>query len=643
MQLKTVLKMDNKRIIIGIPIILLTFSIQQPASASEKTSANFLKLGTGARPMGMGGAFVAVADDVNTIWWNPSGIARLKYKEIILMHNALGENINHQYMAYSHPVKKLGGSLGGSISYLSVDDIQGYTPGGAQTGKLNTYNMGIVLSYGFGLTDRTLLGLNTKFIKEKLDKYEAQTYAFDFGGLWLTPFEGLRFGFNMRNIGRGLKFIDKRSPLPLNYAIGGAWEFRLFGSKSILSFDFNNPRDYDSYFNAGMEYKIYDLISLRFGYKSEDDIGNNFRLGMGLGGRNLLIDYAWMPRGDFDDSHRISATLFFGTEYKESEIEKNIKSHFELGKKYFYAGYFLKAYREFKNILLVAPRHKGARDFLGRIEVRIEEAEVAKDIARSFNLGEKHYKEGNLTSAKAAFEDVIALDPDNEAADEYIEKINGRFREVVDSILEKGISYYEKAEYDKALIEIEKVLTLDSEHEKALEYMSLIQGKQKELEKIRLALKKQQEKEIRNRKIAGYFKKGLLYNKKKKWSDGIKYFKRILELEPANETAVKNIAICYYERALEFYKKDRILEAIADFKNVIKFNPEHKEVQEYISETEEKMIKRAEKYKNKGLKEYAKGNLKGAVKEWEEALRYNPELEVARQNLERARKELKKK
>jgi len=623
--------------------LLMLMALSASVSASEKTCANFLKLGAGARPMGMGGAFVAVADDANTIWWNPAGIAGLKYKEITLMHNEMGENISHQYMAYSHPVKKLGGNLGGSISYLRVDDIQGYTTGGAPNGKLKTYDMGIALSYGLRLTDRALLGLNTKFIKEKLYKYEAQTYAFDFGGLWLTPFEGLRFGFSMRNAGRGLKFINERDPLPLNYALGGAWEFRLFGNRSILSFDFNNPSDYDSYFNAGMEYKIYDLISLRFGYKSKDDMGNNVRLGMGLGGKNLLIDYAWMPRGDFDNSHRISATLFFGPEYKESEIEKNIKSHFELGKKYFYAGHFLKAYREFKNILLVAPRHKGARDFLGRIEVRIEEAEVAKDIARFFTLGEKYYKEGNLTSARAAFEEIITLNPENKEARAYIKKIDGRFKEVVDSILAKGITCYEKTDYDKALIEIQKVLALDSGHEKAFEYMSLIQGKRKELEKIRLALKKKQEKEIKNRKIAGYLKKGLLYNKKKKWSDGIKYFKRILELEPANETAVENIAICYYERALEFYKKDRILEAIADFKNVIKFNPEHKEVREYISGTEEKMLKKAEEYKNKGLKEYAKGNLKEAVKAWEQALRYNPELEVARQNLERARKELKKK
>ena len=29
----------------------------------------------GVRALGMGGAFVAVADDVSAIWWNPAGLA----------------------------------------------------------------------------------------------------------------------------------------------------------------------------------------------------------------------------------------------------------------------------------------------------------------------------------------------------------------------------------------------------------------------------------------------------------------------------------------------------------------------------------------------------------------------------------------
>ena len=38
------------------------------------------QLFVGTRPLGMGGAFIAVADDGNTITWNPAGLPRLRRK-----------------------------------------------------------------------------------------------------------------------------------------------------------------------------------------------------------------------------------------------------------------------------------------------------------------------------------------------------------------------------------------------------------------------------------------------------------------------------------------------------------------------------------------------------------------------------------
>ena len=49
----------------------------------------FKDLGVGARPLGMGGAYVAAADDVNAILWNAAGLAQLKRQEITAMFSAL--------------------------------------------------------------------------------------------------------------------------------------------------------------------------------------------------------------------------------------------------------------------------------------------------------------------------------------------------------------------------------------------------------------------------------------------------------------------------------------------------------------------------------------------------------------------------
>ena len=49
--------------------------------SSVETGAAFLKLGMGARPVGLGGAFTAISNDVNAIAYNPAGIAQLESNE----------------------------------------------------------------------------------------------------------------------------------------------------------------------------------------------------------------------------------------------------------------------------------------------------------------------------------------------------------------------------------------------------------------------------------------------------------------------------------------------------------------------------------------------------------------------------------
>ncbi|MBI5699945.1 hypothetical protein HZC35_06580 [Candidatus Saganbacteria bacterium] len=61
---------------------------------ASQSFANF-----GARPLGMGGAFVAISDDANAAWWNPAGLARnpgvdITGTTVISNRNAcLGDNL----------------------------------------------------------------------------------------------------------------------------------------------------------------------------------------------------------------------------------------------------------------------------------------------------------------------------------------------------------------------------------------------------------------------------------------------------------------------------------------------------------------------------------------------------------------------
>ena len=60
----------------------------QPSNAQSVATygAEFLASGVGARALGMGGAHVALSDDVTAGYWNPAGLSRIDYPEIGYMH-----------------------------------------------------------------------------------------------------------------------------------------------------------------------------------------------------------------------------------------------------------------------------------------------------------------------------------------------------------------------------------------------------------------------------------------------------------------------------------------------------------------------------------------------------------------------------
>jgi hypothetical protein len=107
-------------------LLLATLVPTVPAHAT-KYAGEFLKVPVGARAIGMGGAFVAVADDATAPFWNPAGLIYLPYKEVLPQHSEkFGSLVNHDYLGAVFP---LGGprgrqhAVGVGLVRLAVDDI----------------------------------------------------------------------------------------------------------------------------------------------------------------------------------------------------------------------------------------------------------------------------------------------------------------------------------------------------------------------------------------------------------------------------------------------------------------------------------------------------------------------------------------
>ncbi len=658
------------------------------ASSPGTTGANFLKMEVGARPVGLGGAFVAVADDANLIYWNPAGLSGIDYDEITLMHNERGEEIRYEFLSYVQPVKVLKGGLGASVYFLNGGGIQGYDPWGVKTGKLDFYDFAFSLAYGRRLIGKLDGGINFKIFQEMLDDEKATGYAMDIGCLYPAPLKSLMFGFNIQNIGPRIKFIDEGDDLPLNIKVGAAWRHELFGNDLTTALDFNFPRDNDFFLNLGGEFWVHNVIALRAGYESRDDLTNGLRLGLGFKVKGLNLDYVFLAKDDFDDGHKISISFRFGRNYENTQIEKNIEESFLIGKKYFLRGDLLNAHKEFKNILAVAPGHEEALELLARIRVNVEEVVTLKNIEEYLKKGKKYYQDGEMICARAEFENILELIPGHQETKEYMDKMEKRFDEVIKSFFDKGVQYYNNGNYVDSKRELNKVLTLDPYYIQAKEYIAFIKEKRQKIKQVKKEqrMKRIYEKGIylykrkhfkealyqfkkislanpkykkvllymkKNKEAIAdkYFKKGLQLFQKKEWGKALEEFKKILTFNPHHSRASEYIAQInkqfagdYYKKAIKLYKEKRLSEAIKKFKKVVKLDSKNKLALSYIKEIQKKLRKihvgQANKYNKQGLVEYSNGKLKQAIKTWKKALELNPYLEMARKNLKRAQAEI---
>ncbi len=91
--------------------------------------ASFEEVGVGARAVGLGGAFTAIADDAFALYYNPAGMANLSRKEFSASYGLLQTGLNDQSKVsnsnatYIHPLNRKYGSFGFAWQQYSVQSV----------------------------------------------------------------------------------------------------------------------------------------------------------------------------------------------------------------------------------------------------------------------------------------------------------------------------------------------------------------------------------------------------------------------------------------------------------------------------------------------------------------------------------------
>jgi hypothetical protein len=329
------------------------------ASGAGTTGAEVLKIGVGARAIAMGEAYAALADDVNSLYWNPGGLALMQERQASFMYDQMYQGLSFSNAALGIPLEN--GAVGGSVSYLGYGDIDGFDTSGNSIGSQSAHSAVGTLGASW-LGNQWSLGANVKGIQQKLADEKANGVAFDVGGtiIYPKPILGgtLRFGVSQRNMGSGLEYLQQKDPLPQEFRVGLAM-LQMMNRKMNVSFDYAMPRADDAKLQGGAEFWFVPFLAIRAGYIADNNEGSAIRTGMGLRVKGVSFDYAYASGGELGITHRYEVSLRFGEPRpiltaEEYQILREAKAAMRQGR-------YDRATLLFDSLIEMEPHYKPAR------------------------------------------------------------------------------------------------------------------------------------------------------------------------------------------------------------------------------------------------------------------------------------------
>lgn len=284
----------------------------------------------GARPFGLGEAFVAIANDGNAIYWNPAGLPYLKREEVNLMYSDLyGININNFYLSYTRPIMK---KLAFGVDWLNY----GFDDEELSFGR-NYWNF----SSGYAFNNNLAVGGNFKYVRTNtqlkgttLWDADASGWGMDFGILFNYQFKNFKF---LKEFRAGLMLHDafntylrfnngtKEKIHSTSPRFGFCYKlFDELSSKGLKIYDPIIAVDVDDRFHLGSEVwflKNVMPLALRAGVQKDfyHDEGLTWSAGFSVQKNMFRIDYAYTMPPTLPATHRFS--IAFQWNYNPFKVE----------------------------------------------------------------------------------------------------------------------------------------------------------------------------------------------------------------------------------------------------------------------------------------------------------------------------------
>lgn len=307
---------------VRIAVVVLFASLTGTVSfaGGGETTYNFLRNDVSARAAALGGSFIAVENDVNSLFYNPAGLSTLERRQLSFGFFKHLLDINSGYISYSQRYRDVGW-IGAGINLINYGEFTRTDNQGNRLGTFGATEFALTFGYSNLAYQKIHYGASANFIYSSIADDQSVALAFDAGVYYQIEPDRVAVGASILHVGRQLsKYGETREDLPVDLKAGLA--LRPEHLPLLLNFSFNRlneeETDFASRFRAfsiGGEFTLSDVVRARFGYDNEKrrdlKIGTSaglagFSLGAGFSIDRSIFDYAFNSLGKIGTLHRIT-------------------------------------------------------------------------------------------------------------------------------------------------------------------------------------------------------------------------------------------------------------------------------------------------------------------------------------------------
>jgi len=309
---------DFKKLI--VLLLVLVTSHAKYVNADSIAQTDFFREGVSARSLGLGNSMVGLADDVNSVYWNPAGLYLIKNTSFSTTRSTLDDfaglttqtlNLVVPYDESAFGFNLVYSSLEGGIETAIDEDTGRLVP----IGTYEEDDTAFSLSYAWEYRENLYIGAALKSAKQELGGYSATGVGLDLGALMILE-NGMRAGIAIANLG---DMDIGNDSIPMNIRIGASAPVP---SVDNLMVAVSYETDYadDSVFGVGAEYEITDNLFARIG-SADGEIA----AGLGVGFQNFQLDYSFVENDLTGDESKLTLGYFVQTGHKTPKKAEEAK------------------------------------------------------------------------------------------------------------------------------------------------------------------------------------------------------------------------------------------------------------------------------------------------------------------------------